>query len=327
MEIKQLKALRAIVETGSFSLAAEKLWLTQSALSHQIKNLEEELGETLLIRGKPAVVPTATGQIVLRSADRILAEVKAIHDQFQVRSKGPATGTLRIAATNQGMAYLYGDLCEEFIARHPAFEVTFRATETPEEAAKGVEEGTADAAFIPFISNHPLLELVLLGTTEDVFIVGRPHPLFSRRVVALDEIRQWPFVRFHPGSGSRAATDRLFLSSGGYPPIVTESNDMEFVKRIVGMGAGIALIPVMAVAREARADKLGLIRLNDQVLSADFGLAIRKSVRMRSVELLKAFCLEMRGPDLRHLTIETIDKPTFRSDDKPGDAATSSLAL
>jgi len=232
MEIKQLKALLAIAQTGSFSLAAEKLWLTQSALSHQIKNLEDELGQTLLIRGKPAVVPTATGHVVLQSAERILAEVKSIHDQFKSAAQGPATGTLRVAATNFGMAYLYGDLCEEFMARHAALEITFRATETPEEAAKRVEDGTADAAFIPFIGEHPLLDLIPLGSTEDVFIVGRRHPLFNRRIVRLDEIRQWPFVRFQPCSGSRASTDRLFLSTGGYPPIATESNDMEFVKRI-----------------------------------------------------------------------------------------------
>lgn len=326
MEIKQLRALRAIAETGSFSLAAEKLRLTQSALSHQIKNLENELGETLLIRGKPAVVPSATGRAVLCSAERILAEVSAIHEQFQAARKGPVTGTLRVTATNLGMAYLYGDLCEEFMTQYPRVEVTFRATETPEEAAKRVEEGAADAAFIPFINDHPLLELVPLGTTEDVFIVGRSHPLFKRRTVCLDEIRQWPFVRFHPSSGSRAATDRLFLPTGGYPPIATESNDMEFVKRIVGIGAGMALIPVMAVAREARAHTLRLIRLNDRILSADFGLAVRKNVKMRAVELLKSFCLEIRGPELRHLTIESIGKPEFRRNAGAGEAGVRSFA-
>ncbi len=70
MEIKQLKALRAIAETGSFSVAADRLRLTQSALSHQIKNLEDELGETLLIRGRSRVVPTDAGLIVLASAHR-----------------------------------------------------------------------------------------------------------------------------------------------------------------------------------------------------------------------------------------------------------------
>ena len=75
----------------------------------------------------------------------------------------------------------------------------------------------------------------------------------------------------------------------------------------------------MAVAREARANRLGLIRLQSQTLSETFGLAVRKFVRMWSVEQLKSFCLEMRGPDLRHLTIESIAKPAFRPTRKAGD--------
>jgi DNA-binding transcriptional LysR family regulator len=311
VEIKQLKALRAIVEAGSFSIAADRLRLTQSALSHQIKNLEEELGETLLIRGRARVMPTNAGRVVLASAENILAEVSAIHEHFHATSPKPVNGVLRIAATNLGMACLFGELCEDFMARYPAIEVTFRATETPEEAARRVEEGAADVAFIPFLAQHPLLDLVTLGTTEDVFIVGRSHPLAKRRVVSLDDIRQWPFVRFHPNSGSRKVSDRLFLSTGGYPPIATESNDMEFVKRVVGMGAGVALIPVIAVAREALAHSLRLLRLADRTLQVDFGLVHRRGERMKTVDRLRAFCLERRGPEPRHLTVETIGKPAF----------------
>lgn len=311
MEIKQFKALRAIAETGSFSLAADKLRLTQSALSHQIKNLEDELGETLLIRGKPRVVPTPAGEFVLASAHNILVEMTAIRDHFQGAAERPVSGVLRIAATNLGMACLYGDLCEDFMAQYPGVEVTFRATETPEEAARRVEEGASDVAFIPFLGQHPLLECVVLGTTEDVFIVGRSHPLAKRRVVALDQIREWPFVRFHPNSGSRTVSDRLFLSTGGYPPIATESNDMEFVKRVVGMGAGVALIPVIAVAREARAHSLRLLRLADRTLQVDFGLVYRRSEKMNTIERLKSFCLERRGPQPLAITIETIGKTRF----------------
>lgn len=313
MEIKQLRALRAIADTGSFSVAAEKLRLTQSALSHQIKNLEEELGETLLIRGKPRVVPSAAGLFVLASATSILAEVGVIREHFQGAGQGPVNGVLRIAATNLGMACLYGDLCEDFMARYPGMEVTFRATETPEEAARRVEEGAADVAFIPFFGQHPSLELIVLGTTEDVFIVGRSHPLAKRRLVSLEDIRPWPFVRFHPNSGSRTVSDRLFLSTGGYPPIATESNDVEFVKRVVGMGAGVALIPVIAAAKEARAHSLRLLRLADRTLQVDFGLAFRRGEKMKTVDRLKAFCLERRGPEPRHLTIETVGKPAFAS--------------
>lgn len=311
MEIKQLKALRVIAEVGSFSIAADKLQLTQSALSHQIRNLEDELGETLLIRGKPKVYASPAGQRVLLSAERILSEVSAIHQHFLAASTGPVSGTLRVAATNLGMAYLYGDLCEDFIAAHPGIELTFRATETPEEAARRVEDGIADVAFIPQLANHPLLDAVILGTTEDVFIVGHKHPLARRRTATLEELRRHPFVRFYPGSGSRSVSDSLFLPAGGYPPIVTESNDMEFVKRIVSMGVGIALIPVMAVTNPAGARSLRALRLDDRTLSMEFGLVHRKGVKLRTIEILKAFCLEKRGPELRHLTIETIGRPAF----------------
>jgi DNA-binding transcriptional LysR family regulator len=310
VEIKQLRALRAIVETGSFSVAAGRLRLTQSALSHQIKNLEAELGETLLIRGKPRVQPSSAGRVVLASAERILAEVSAIGEHFRSADKRPATGTLRIAATNFGMVYLYGNLCEAFMARHPGMDVAFRATETPEEAARRVEEGGADVAFIPFLTAHPLLERVRLGSTEDVFIVGRGHPLARRMTATLDEIRRSRFVRFEPNSGSRNVSDRLFAKQG-YPPIAAESNDAEFVKRMVGMGMGVGLIPVIAVAREVRAHTLHPLRLADRTLSMEFGMAYRRGLRVRAVSLLKAFCLEMRGPELRHLTIESIGQPPF----------------
>ena len=71
MELRELKALQTIAELGSFSLAAKKLCLTQSALSHQIKNLEDELGESLLIRGKRCVAPSPAGVTVLASASQI----------------------------------------------------------------------------------------------------------------------------------------------------------------------------------------------------------------------------------------------------------------
>ena len=309
MEIKQLRALRSIAETGSFSAAAGRLRLTQSALSHQIKNLESELGETLLIRGRPKVQLSSAGRFVLDAAERILAELGMIHEHFRGADKRPVGGTLRVAGTSFGMVYLYGNLCEAFMARHPGIDVAFRATETPEEAARRVEEGDAEVAFIPFLAEHPLLEIVPLGVTEDVFIVGRGHPLARRKTVTLDEIRRHRFVRFQPSSGSRIVSDRVFES--GYPPIAAESNDAEFVKRMVTMGVGIALIPVIAIAREARAHTLHPLRLANHRLSMGFGIACRRGLRMRTVSLLKAFCLEMRGPELRHITIESIGRPPF----------------
>jgi DNA-binding transcriptional LysR family regulator len=312
MEIKQLKALVAIVESGSFGEAASRLNLTQSAISHQIRHLEDELGETLLIRGKPNVVPSASGRAVLDSAYAVLAEINGIKDLFADADPQSLAGEITVAATSVGMTYLYGDLCEGFMSRYPKVQLIFRSAESAEESTRSVEKGAADVGFVPFVHEHPTLKHVPLGRTEDALIVGRGHPLFARKVVSVSEILAWPFVRFHAGSGSRSQSDLLFHGTG-YPPIATESNEMEFVKRVVSMGAATAIIPVMAVAGEVRRRQLKALRIKDRPMAVEFGLVHVGSTRMRVVDALANYCLEMRGPGLRFLSVDNIHVPFFKA--------------
>ena len=312
MEIKQLKALVAIAETGSFGEAASRLCLTQSAISHQIGHLEEELGETLLIRGKPHVVPSASGRAVLASAYAVLAELSSIKSLFASADPGSLSGEIIVAATSVGMTYLYGDLCEGFMRRYPKVEVIFRSADTAEEATRSVEKGAADVGFVPFIQEHPTLKRVPLGSTEDALIVGKGHPLFKRKVISVTEMLQWPFVRFHRGSGSRSQSDLLFQASG-YPHIATESNEMEFVKRVVSMGTATAIIPVMAVAEEVRRAQLKALRIKDRPMRMEFGMVHVRSTRMRVVDALAHYCLEQRGQSLRFLSVDNIHLPFFKT--------------
>jgi LysR family cys regulon transcriptional activator len=312
MEIKQLKALVAIVETGSFGEAAERLSLTQSAISHQIRHLEDELGETLLIRGKPHVVPSASGRAVLTAAYAALAELNGIKELFADADPRSLAGEITVAATSVGMTYLYGDLCEGFMHRYPKVQFTFRSAESAEEATRSVEKGAADVGFVPFVHEHPTLSRVPLGRTEDALIVGRGHPLFARKTVSVGEILEGPFVRFQPGSGSRAQTDVLFHATG-YPPIATESNEMEFVKRVVSMGTAAAIIPVMTVAAEIRSGQLKALRIKDRPMGVDFGLVHVRSLRMRVLDALVSYCLEARGPTPRFLSVDNIQTPFFKT--------------
>jgi DNA-binding transcriptional LysR family regulator len=311
VELKQLKALKAIAETGSFSEAAERLGLTQSALSHQLRHLEEELEETLLVRARPKVYPSPTGEVLLAAAQRILDEMQALEARFLKAKTGPVSGVLRVAATNMAIVYLLGDLCEAFIKRYPEVELVIRATETPDEAVRRVLAGTADIAFSPFQGENPQLTRLMLGSTEHAFIVGPSHPLAKQVSVDLDEIRQHPFVLFQPGSGTRNLTDDLFLTSGGYPPLLTESNDAQFIKRIVSIGVGVALMPVYSLTDEARSNRLALLRYAKGPLIVDFGLVQRSNVRMNAIELFKSVCLDARGPNRARILIETVLDKAF----------------
>ena len=304
MELKQLKALQAIADTGSFSEAAAQCDLTQSALSHQIRRLEEALGETLIIRARPKVYPSRAGLTVLAAARKIQHELAQLENQFALASKGQATGSLRIAATSLSIVHLLGDLCEAFIARYPGIDVVFTAAETAQTAVKRVLAGTADIAFAPIQTTNTQLTSIPLARTEHAFIVRANHPLVSRHRVSIDEIKEYPVVLFQPGSGTRDITDGLFLPKGGYRSVVTESNDAQFIKRIIGMTDGVALMPVYALTDEHEREKLRLLRCSAAVPGVDVGIVHKRSVHMNAIELFKALCLDMRGPSLVQFTRE-----------------------
>lgn len=143
-----------------------------------------------------------------------------------------------------------------------------------------------------------------LGSTEHAFIVRSGHPLAKRGTVSLDQLREFPFVLFQPGSGTRAITDELFLPDGGYPSILTESNDAQFIKRIVSISSGIALMPVYALADEVASRRLSLLRCAGRPILVDIGIVHKKNVLMNSIELFKSLCLDQRGPSPISITIE-----------------------
>jgi LysR family cyn operon transcriptional activator len=307
MELRQLRSFRAIVATGSFGFAAEQLKLTQSALSHQIKQLEEELGATLLVRARPQVYLTDAGHVVLAAADRVMAELDELRQQFGVGAETGQIEVVRVAATTAGFAYLYGDLCQAFIDGHKNVKLDFTATDTPDNAVSKVAMRAADVAFTPLPVDLPTLQTVVLGEVEHVFIVSRQHELGKVRTAPMRDIQRFPFVRYHRGSGSRMVSDSLFASHGGYPPILTESNDTGFVKRIIGIGPGVALAPVFAVADELRNRSLHAFRLPNQRITDQFGLVLHKRQSQRIVRRFVDVCLECRGPRPRRLTLETLE--------------------
>lgn len=311
MELRQLRSFRAIVASGSFGIAAEKLKLTQSALSHQIKQLEDELGTTLLVRARPQVYLTDAGQLVLAAADRVMSELDDLREQFGVGREAGQIEVIRVAATTAGFAYLYGDLCQAFIDGHKNVKLDFTATDTPDNAVSKVAMRAADVAFTPLPVDLPTLQTVVLGEVEHVFIVGRQHELGKARNIPMREVKRFQFVRYHRGSGSRMVSDSIFASHGGYPAILTESNDSGFVKRIVGIGLGVALVPVFTVADELRNGVLRAFRLPNQRITDQFGLVMHKRQSQRIVHRFVDVCLECRGSKPRKLTLETLKTEAF----------------
>src|SRR2546423_12749327 len=122
MELWQLRTFRVVAETLNFTRAAERLNLTQSAVSHQIKALEAELGEPLFIRAKRGVKLSQAGKTALEYAERILDDAQALKERISGREHTPV-GRVRAAAATQAFVHLFATLFESFMRAHPGVEL------------------------------------------------------------------------------------------------------------------------------------------------------------------------------------------------------------
>jgi DNA-binding transcriptional LysR family regulator len=249
MELSQLRTFRVVAETLNFTRAAERLGLTQSAVSHQIKSLETELGEPLFIRAKRGVKLSPAGQAALEHAVRILDEAEALRERVAGGEHSPA-GRVRAAAATQAFVHLFAPLFEAFMREQPRIDVSFRTTASTDQTVADILNGAADVGFASLPVYSPALRVTSLFEDELVLVVGHSHPLAGRAWATIEDVRQERLILLERGSSIRRATDEFFNKVGIQPALALESNDIAFIKLMVERGQGISLLPAWAVRDE-----------------------------------------------------------------------------
>ncbi|MBF0334895.1 MAG: LysR family transcriptional regulator, partial [Alphaproteobacteria bacterium] len=182
MDMRQLKALVRIAETGSFSEAARRLNVTQPALSRQIRLLEESLGERLLLRTGRGAVPTEAGHLLLARADLILGEVEKARQAIASRQDA-VTGRVAFGLPPSVGVRLTGPVVARYRARHPQVGLAI-VEELSGEVQQGLLTGTLDLGLLyagtvsPSLRSEPLLaeRLHVLAPPGGAILSGRPVP-------------------------------------------------------------------------------------------------------------------------------------------------------
>ncbi len=168
MELTQLRAFRTVAETQSFTRAAERLNLTQSAVSRQIGALEHELGEPLFVRGRRVVRLTGFGERTLTQVTRILDDLDGLAGQGSAASQQP-TGQVHAAAATQAFVYLFAPLFQSFMREHPGILLSFRTTPSTDQTLVDILDGAVDVRFpsrpvaAPFAAGEPALPRIPLA--------------------------------------------------------------------------------------------------------------------------------------------------------------------
>jgi LysR family cyn operon transcriptional activator len=220
MELRHLRYFVTLAEYLSFTRAAERVHITQSTLSHQIRQLEDELGQALFERIGKKVVTTEAGELFLGYAQRALKEVD--HGIALLRSGGTElTGEVRIAATHTFNIGLIPECVAVFLARHPT--VLVRVDELPAEAiVERLHSGQLDLGIAYRPSDPSGLWFEPLYNEEMVLAVSPAHPFAGRKRIRMVELHQQPLVLLPRYFATRTLLEDSFKASGAEPLVVAE---------------------------------------------------------------------------------------------------------
>jgi DNA-binding transcriptional LysR family regulator len=294
MDTKQLAAFCAVVERKSFSQAAERLGVTQPAVSLQVRSLEKRLGRKLLDRSGRRVEPTEAGLALYRGAQRMLALEGQLIDELDAGDGGELGGTLEVgASTGPGSTVVPVLLCE-FQRENPGVAVSLSISDTQSVvdrvAERELELGVVGAArrhrgvvFEPFFR-------------DEVVLACPPGHRFAGRSVSLEELREEPLIVMQEGAGVRQVIEDELRRAG------TRLRDLEprlelglqeSVKSAVAAGHGVTFISRTAIEADLAAGTLETARVKGLEPSREISL-VRSAGRSptRAAEAFLEFARE-----------------------------------
>jgi DNA-binding transcriptional LysR family regulator len=241
MEIRQLQYFVAVVRHGQFTRAAEELWITQPALSQQVRRLEAELGVALLRRTPRGVLPTPAGEELLARAETVLAELAHARSDMD-RHAGATRGRVRVAATAADAPRLPAALAA-FHQAHPGLQVAMRHASAGEVAGL-VRSGAVDVVVAAVDREPPPgVEAEPLADEPMRAIVAPDDELAAAGRVGLEDLRGRPFILAEPDTPLRRTVLEACQAVGFSPVPLFEVSDPAAVRFLAHAGLGVSVVP------------------------------------------------------------------------------------
>ncbi|MFD3943737.1 LysR family transcriptional regulator [Streptomyces sp. NPDC058579] len=249
MDLQQMRYVVAVAETNSFTRAAERCLVVQSALSHQIARLERELGARLFDRTSRRVRLTPAGAAFLPAARQCLEAAERASAEVAA-AVGEVRGRLAVGLIPTVAAVDVPGALRTFRGRYPRVRIGLRVGAS-EELAEQVREGALDVAFLglPTAADPPRgVASHVLAHDRLVAVVAPDHPLAGEAAVDLRRLSSEVFVDLPAGTAGRVQSDLAFAAAGLTRDVAFEVTTADlFMARLVGQGLAIALLPSLYV--------------------------------------------------------------------------------
>lgn len=245
MDLRQLQMLKAVVEAGSYAKAGERLWVTHSAIHRQIRLLEEEVKDRILVKVGRKMELTETGKILVSLAQKVSSDIEETERQIASRSK-KLSGTFRIGTSTTTLSFFLPPILSAFRVAHPAVALHI-LTGTAERVMDAVRMHDLDIGIImggKQLSSSSLLRHPLY---EEEFVIGvhKDHPLVidnTDRTVSLRDLAGATFIMHVRASHLRRMEDQLFEAAKIAPKVGMELENEETMELMVAIGMGIAFL-------------------------------------------------------------------------------------
>jgi DNA-binding transcriptional LysR family regulator len=290
VDVRQLEMFRTVAEDGTFTRAAERLRVSQSAISRQVKLLEEELGGVLLHRGARRVSLTPAGELLLKMANRLHRDMQDVVSQIS-DTHALRRGSLTLAGGMTVCMYILPGVLKRYRRLYP--QVDLRVVSGASELIlRKIRTHEVDLALLTLPITAPDLEVRPVLREEMVVVTAPGHPLARERSVEVRSLGKFPLILYESGSNTRRLLDRFFAEESVPMDVAMETENVEIIKAMVASGLGITIVPFEAIARDVRArGRLAYRRVRGRRLFRETGWVYLKTDHLpRTIsEMLRVF--------------------------------------
>lgn len=293
LSVHQLNLFRTVASHLSYTKAAEMLYLSQPAVSQQIKALEQALGLRLFERKGRGIVLTQAGEVLLVHAERLLSQLARTAPVVE-EIRALQRGSVVIGASTSAGTYVVPALLGAFHARYPHLRVTLTVVNR-----RTIEEyllaHRIDLAVISFVEQQERFTLEFLQPHELVIVAPHGHPLAGHKQLTLHDLQRETFLLREYGADIRLETEQLFASAGVHLRTNLEFGSVEAIKEGVIAGLGIALLSYESVVYELASAELTILDVQGFPLQRQWYVVHLRSGHLSlAASALRQFLLQKR---------------------------------
>ncbi len=285
LNFHQLTTFVTVISEGSMTAAADKLFLTQPAVSQQIRNLEEELGVELLVRGVRQVKPSPQGEILYEHARKILQQVQIA--EVAIKSIGAELqGVIKIGTLSSIGLHLMSPIIGRLMRHNPDLQVRV-VYQHGDELFKNFKKGALDILILPDSKIEFGLEMDAtieekFLTKEEMWLVGSGKETNMPAQISMSQLSDHPFVNFveeYPGF-NKLLNEKLQLLKISTHSIF-ESSNVGTLKRVIETGLGWGFLPAHSIRKQVRSGRMLRVHMSDFQYEVNMMFYFKKTSSIR----------------------------------------------